>query len=94
MATLYSEPLGTGDFGEVEQERACVRDLTCDVFQGGSATYGEKKLDYIFAARQFLHIPVGRSTVIDDVGECPEDDGTLPCSDHSMVYAELQLPRG
>ena len=69
-----------------------MRDLTCEIFQGGGATHGENRYDYVFAARQHLHTPVGRSVVITDRGLCGSEQAV--CSDHNMVYAEVQLPRG
>jgi endonuclease/exonuclease/phosphatase family metal-dependent hydrolase len=92
LGALYSEPIGTGDFNEVEQERACVQEPTCEVSQGGGATHSENRYDYVFAARQHLHTPVGRSVVVADRGLCGSEQQV--CSDHHMVYAEVQLPRG
>ena len=62
IGPLYGAPLGTGDFWEIEQERACETSPTCDLAQGGQVTYEPRneKLDYVFASRWHMYIPVGR----------------------------------
>jgi hypothetical protein len=88
LGPLYGAPLGTGDFWEVEQERVCITESTCELFQGGQATYSDRKLDYVFASRWHLYVPIGRVVVNRDVGTC---DG-IPCSDHYLVHSQLILP--
>ena len=95
LGTLYSAPIGTGDFSEIEQERGCVMSPTCDLFQGGTPTYNllngpNKKLDYVFADRWHFYIPPGRVQTNIDVGTCGEQPHL--CSDHAMVYGEVVLP--
>jgi hypothetical protein len=90
MDPIYGPPIGTGDFGEIEQERACVTSPTCELAQGGAPTFDDRKIDYIFADRWHFHIPVGRAAVNQDVGTCGEDPH--PCSDHFLVYGEAVLP--
>ena len=92
MGPLYGDPLGTGDFWEIEQERDCVSSPTCDLAQGGQVTYKDKKLDYVFASRWYLHIPVGRVSVNYDVGECGVPPDTYECSDHAIQHSEVVLP--
>jgi endonuclease/exonuclease/phosphatase family metal-dependent hydrolase len=89
MAHLYGP---YGDFNEVEQERACEQTPTCELSQGGSATYRDQKLDYIFASHGHFHVPVGRAFANWDVGECGSDNH--PCSDHAFLVGEVQLPTG
>jgi endonuclease/exonuclease/phosphatase family metal-dependent hydrolase len=88
IGPLYGAPLGTGDFWEVEQERVCITLSTCELFQGGQATYADRKLDYVFASRWHLYVPIGRAIVNRDVGTC---DG-IPCSDHYFVHSQVILP--
>jgi endonuclease/exonuclease/phosphatase family metal-dependent hydrolase len=100
IGALYAAPLGTGEFNEVEQARACVTAQPCEVYQGGSDTFlgggpdaEQKKLDYVFADRWHFAVPIGRVVVNDDVGLCGEQRDA-PCSDHKLLYSELLLARG
>jgi endonuclease/exonuclease/phosphatase family metal-dependent hydrolase len=89
LGPLYPAPLGTGNFNEVFQERDCSNLQPCLIQQGGPPTHhGGKKLDYIFASRWHLTVPVNSSWVDEDVGSCDGD----PCSDHFPVYAEIRMP--
>ncbi|MEH1130251.1 endonuclease/exonuclease/phosphatase family protein [Micromonospora sp. CPCC 206061] len=89
LSTLYGAPIGSGDFGEIEQERACLTSTPCGLAQGGAATFHDRKLDYIFADHWHFHIPVGRAVVNQGIGTCG-DDGE-PCSDHYLLYGEVLL---
>jgi hypothetical protein len=95
LAKLYSGELGyTGEFYEVDGERACLLAPTCDVQQGGTATQygnGGQKLDYIFADRWHFSIPLGRVSVDQNVGLCGETQHV--CSDHYLTYGEMTIQR-
>ncbi|GIF00635.1 hypothetical protein Ari01nite_80990 [Paractinoplanes rishiriensis] len=100
IGAVYSEPLGTGEFNEVEQARACIVAKPCEELQGGTDTFlgggpdaEQKKLDYVFADRWHFAIPVGRVVVNENVGLCGEQRNK-PCSDHKLIYSELYLPAG
>lgn len=93
IGPLYGAPLGTGEFWEVDQERGCVQSPTCAVAQGGEATYlRSNKIDYVFASRWHMYIPVGQVAVNRDVGECGEQQDTLICSDHYILHSQVILP--
>jgi endonuclease/exonuclease/phosphatase family metal-dependent hydrolase len=91
IGPLYGAPLGTGDFWEIEQERDCQASPTCDLAQGGQKTYKDRKLDYVFASRWHMYVPVGRVFVNYNVGQCGEDQ--QDCSDHAIQHSEVVLPR-
>jgi endonuclease/exonuclease/phosphatase family metal-dependent hydrolase len=89
LGPLYPAPLGDGDFNEAFQEENCVKVQPCLIQRGGPPTFhGGKKLDYIFASRWHLTVPVGGARVDENVGTCDGD----PCSDHFPVYAEIDMP--
>jgi endonuclease/exonuclease/phosphatase family metal-dependent hydrolase len=94
LGTLYGAPAGTGDFGEVDQERRCLVTTPCQPEQGGEPTQqgeGGRKIDYVFTSRWHTVIPVGRVEIVHDVGTCGEDHHA--CSDHWIFRSEVQLPR-
>jgi exonuclease III len=89
MSSLYSGLLGTGDFHEAWEERACAGTSPCEIQQGGPATHGsDRKLDYIFADRWNFTVPADRTSINDDVWTCNDD---MKCSDHKIAYAEFRL---
>jgi endonuclease/exonuclease/phosphatase family metal-dependent hydrolase len=89
MSSLYSGLLGTGDFHEAWEERACAGTSPCELQQGGPATHGsDRKLDYIFADRWNFTVPADRTSINDDVWTCNDEK---KCSDHKIAYAEFQL---
>jgi endonuclease/exonuclease/phosphatase family metal-dependent hydrolase len=98
LSTLYSGAIGTGEFREAWEERACVSLPTCGPEQGGPPTQhngekGDRKLDYILADRWSFLVPVGRASTNTDVGLCDQDGQQKPCSDHFLSYAEFLMPR-
>ena len=91
MSSLYSGLLGTGDFHEAWEERACAGAFPCEIEQGGPATHSSnRKLDYIFADRWNFTVPAARTSMNSDVWTC--NDGKA-CSDHNIAYAEFRLGR-
>jgi len=94
MGALYAAPLGTGDFWETSQERACVTTVPCGVAQGGEDTYMHLpgKIDYVFASRWHLYVPMGQVVVNRNLGECGDQQNTLTCSDHYILHNQIVLP--
>ncbi|GAA3347017.1 hypothetical protein GCM10020358_60210 [Amorphoplanes nipponensis] len=89
LGPLYPAPLGAGDFNEAFQEENCTKVQPCLIQQGGPPTFHSgRKLDYVFASRWHLTVPVGGARVDENVGTCDGD----PCSDHFPVYAEIHMP--
>jgi hypothetical protein len=90
---LYAAPLGTGEFWEVDRERGCVMSATCAVAQGGETTFmRSNKIDYVFASRWHMYVPMGQVVVNRNVGECGEQQDTLTCSDHYIMHSQVILP--
>jgi endonuclease/exonuclease/phosphatase family metal-dependent hydrolase len=97
LGKLYSEPIGTGVFSEVGEERNCfgVGNL-CEISQGGPDTQGDtehgQKIDYVFLSRRFAYLNGLNVAVNTDVGHC-EDDNDV-CSDHYLFHSMVTIPRG
>ncbi|MEV6304579.1 endonuclease/exonuclease/phosphatase family protein [Actinoplanes sp. NPDC051861] len=96
LGTLYSEPIGTGVFSEVDEERNCfgVGNL-CEISQGGSPTHGGhngQKIDFVFVSRRFAYLNGLNVAVNTSVGTCGQDNHE--CSDHYLFHSMVMIPRG